>query len=107
MIDIREIDGAIAAIERKEIDWQQLERLAALYTVKNKMTGAEPERISESYSYASAPVLDVYGDSDFLRACADKDPAEVLKIIDRHMEAILAMYPREYDAVVRKIESLR
>jgi len=31
----------------------------------------------------------------------------VLKVIDEHMEAIMVLYPREYDALIEKIRKTR
>ena len=36
MVDVREIDGAIAEIENSELTMSRVQKLAALYTVKTR-----------------------------------------------------------------------
>lgn len=47
------------------------------------------------------------GESDFLVAASMVPLGDLMAVLDEHMEAIRVICPREYDAVVAKIEALR
>ena len=44
-----------------------------------------------------------YGDSDFLRAVSQKDPAHVWRVMDELMETLHIVEPRVYNSVMRKL----
>ena len=52
-------------------------------------------------------MIGVYGDSDFLRAVAGKDPARVWPIMDELMDTVLLVKRSVYDSVMRKISDTR
>ena len=41
--------------------------------------------------------------SPFLAACSGADIAEILRVMDEHMEAVRVIYPKEYEAITVKI----
>ena len=62
-----------------------------------------------AYSDAGIPTsetLGLYGDSDFLRAAAGKDPAAAWAVMDELMDTLRVVNPRAYDSVMRKLERL-
>ena len=64
------------------------------------------------YSGAPAPVtaepatVGEYGDSEFLLAVAEKDPAKAWTVVDELMDTLSLVNRRVYDSVLRKIKSL-
>ena len=52
----------------------------------------------KDYSYSSEP------DSEFKEIARNADFEHLLRVLDEHMKAIEAMYPREYRSVLRKIK---
>ena len=108
--NIKEIEWAISELEGKESTESGYALLAALYTCRNEMLGlsSTPPQIA-AYSEAVSPAterLDLYGDSDFLRAVAGKDPASALAVMDELMETLCVVNPRAYDSVMRKLARL-
>ena len=112
MIDLREIRETIDEIKRNGTTVGQAERLALLYIVQEHMEREEaerqnPENVERGYSQAAAPepqVVSVEHRSEFLAACDGVPVEKVLDVINEHMEAIRVLYPKEYDAIVRKLK---
>lgn len=101
MINMSEINAEIAALEAGKTTYATCERLSILYNVRNNlMSNQQPNQLSSntSYSYASEP------DSEFKEIARNADFEHLLHVLDEHMKAIEAMYPREYRSVLRKIK---
>lgn len=93
MVDAGIINDEIEALEAEETTYETCERLACLYTVRNELRRQETEKKALQ-------------SSDFLAASVGAPLPEMMKVLDEHMEAIRALYPQEYEAVVSKIRSL-
>lgn len=109
MLDIREIEYWISRYEQEADKLDHCVTLSALYSIRDKMLGASiPQPQISAYSEA-APIsetLDLYGDSDFLRAVASKDAAAAWAVMDELMETLRAVNRRAYDNVMRKLEKI-
>ena len=112
MIDLREIDETIEELKRHGNSIQAAERLEMLYIARDYML-KESDQSEQNYSQAAAPMKDetpliiqTKRTSEFLTACDGAPVDDVLDVIDEHMEAIRVLYPREYEAIVQKIEEL-
>lgn len=104
MIDLQEIDDAIAQLEHGKTTYSALERLSVLYAVRDRLrAGDDPVQIEKQYSgysFAAEPM------SEFLEV-ATRAPVEgVLKVLDEHLTAVQAIYPKEYEAVMRMLRKL-
>jgi hypothetical protein len=114
MLDEAEIRKEIARLEYEESSYPNYAKLANLYVIRDKMRGAENARdkFVGYYSGAPAPVIaepatvGEYGDSDFLLAVAEKDPAKAWTVVDELMDTLSLVNRRVYDSVLRKIKSL-
>lgn len=102
MINMSEINAEIAALEAGKTTYATCERLSILYNVRNNlMSNQQPNQLSPNtsyYSYSSEP------DSEFKEIARNADFEHLLCVLDEHMKAIEAMYPREYRSVLRKIK---
>ena len=103
MIDETEIKRWIARLETEESSWTNYERLAVLYTVLNHQNDVNDRMSPMLYSAASAPV-EVFGDSDFLRAVANVSPDKAWEIMDELMDSLKIVNERVYNSVMRKLE---
>ena len=109
MITERDLQEAIAECEgiRNPTSSTCL-KLAAYYTLQDKMFRKEPER--PTYSFAKGPPMkqvdkvSYSSDTEFSKAILGKDMNEVLEIIDELMSVLEATNPRLYSGVMRKIE---
>ena len=110
MLDRKEIE--IARLEYGESSYPAYAKLANLYTIRQQMD-REKEQATAPVSYQSAylyaqdsSAIDLYGDTDFLRAIEGKNPAAVWAVIDDLMDTLHTVNPRVYDGVLRKIRAL-
>ena len=117
MLDEAEIRKEIARLEYEKSGYSNYAKLADLYIIRRQMQeGAPDNRNVRAYSYSgdSAPLpvsdnfqtIGEYGDSDFLRAVAGKDPARIWPIIDELMDTLLLVKRSVYDSVMRKVLSV-
>lgn len=111
MIDPREIN---IEIERREItkdyDWGDVRDLASLYVVRDHLAASgkveEPEAHAAAYPTSTVPSLERYGDTDFLRLCAGKDPESVMIVMDELMSTLATVNERAYNRILRALEKL-
>ena len=112
MIDLREIYDTIDDLRREGSTIGQAEKLALLYIAADYMEREERQQNAQSYAHAAAPnpakempvLVTTRGTSEFLAACEGVPVDAVLKILDEHMEAIRVLYPKEFDAILRRLE---
>ena len=119
MIDLREIRETIDDIKRSGTTIGQAEKLALLYLAADYMEREEEcekhAQTAQNYAYASPPKANdkipmrvvTRGTSEFLAACDGVPVDAVLDILDEHMEAIRVLYPKEYEAILRRLDDNR
>lgn len=112
MLDAKEIDIEIARLEYGESSYLAYQKLADLYIIRNQMERKKVPEMDYSHAYAAAPapldtpIIGEYGDSDFLRETAGKDPASVFAIVDDLMDTLHTVNRKVYDSVMRKIQNI-
>lgn len=104
-MDIDEINDHIHKLKCGSTDWQSVEKLAALCTVRDELEEAHaPETpiqaLPAAYSTAAEP------QSDFVAAASSVPFGGLMQVLDEHMKAIKLVYPKEYELVMRKISDL-
>lgn len=115
MIDLREIYETIDELRRDGTTIGQAEKLALLYIAADYMERETPRQSAQNYAHAAAPepvkempmVVTTRGTSEFLAACEGVPVEDVLSVLDEHMEAIRVIYPREFDAILRRLDEKR
>ena len=115
MVDVREIDGAIAEIENSELTMTRVKNLAALYVVKNQQLAdvshapqkAELQEPVRYYEAAEPSTRAAVGGSDFLQAVSNVDTTAALNVLDELMSALYVANPKVYNGVMRKLERLQ
>lgn len=83
-------------------------KLAAFYTIRDKMypIKEENEKVEYSrYSYAGSAGLEE-ADTEFKRIANSVDYADLIDIMDELMETIHVMIPKLYDGVMRKLSEI-
>ena len=87
-----------------------MEKLAALCTVRDELEEAHaPETQTQALppaTYAAAYSTAAEPQSDFVAAASSVPFGGLMQVLDRHMNAIKLVYPKEYELVMRKIVSL-
>lgn len=112
VIDLREIYDTIDELRRKGTTVGQAEKLALLYIAADYMEREERQQNAQSYAHAAAPnpakempvLVTTRGTSEFLTTCNGVPVEAVLKILDEHMEAIRVLYPKEFEAIMHRLE---
>lgn len=109
MIDENEVNLWISRLETEESSWTNYQKLAALYIIQNQNVPKELEK-PMLYSAALAPVktyaaetVGSYGDSDFLQAVSDMDPARAWKVMDELMDTLKIVNEKAYNSVLKKL----
>lgn len=88
MIDVNEVNAEIAKLEAMPLSYQTAERLSWLYIVRD---------------HAIHPVIECYGDSPCMKACAGKPVDQVMLVVDELMDTLHIIQPRLYDAVLNRL----
>ena len=106
-MDIDEINTHIHKLKCGSTDWQSVEKLAALCTVRNELEEKQaPETQTQALppaTYAAAYSTATELQSDFVTAASAAPFGGLIKVLDEHMSAIKLAYPKEYELVMRKI----
>ena len=107
-MDIVEINEHIRKLKCEETNWQSVEKLAALCTVRDELEEAHaPETQTQALPPATyAAAYSTAAESDFVAAASSVPFGGLMQVLDRHMNAIKLVYPKEYELVMRKIVSL-
>ena len=115
MIDLREIYDTIDDLRRDGTTIGQAEKLALLYIAADYMERETARQTAQNYAHAAdfssikeMPVrIRTSGRSDFLAACDGLPINAVLDVLDEHMEAISVLYPKEYAAIIDRLNDKR
>lgn len=99
-MDIDEIKREITNLENGDTTYGACERLSILYNVRNNLVAA-PEVEQERYSFDAQPT------SEFMKAAAGAPREELLQVMDEHMQVIELLHPKEYAAVISKIQKIK
>lgn len=111
MITEYDLDAAIAECQgERNPNSNTCMKLAAFLIIKRELFGTEPtEEEKPTYSYLPPVVqagdtIQYSGDSEFSKAIAGRESAEIWTIMDELMSTLEVLYPRLYSGVMRKIE---
>ena len=110
-MDIEEINDHIHKLKCGSTDWQSVEKLAALCTVRNELEEKQaPEEMQTQAlpptSYPAAYSTKAKPQSEFVEAASAAPFGGLMEVLDEHMKAIKLVYPKEYELVMRKIAAL-
>lgn len=110
-MDIVEINEHIRKLKCEETNWQSVEKLAALCTVRNELSEAErreniPAPQAEPVRQIEYSTRPQEPQSEFVEAASAVPFGGLMQVLDEHMKAIKLVYPKEYELVMRKIVSL-
>ena len=99
MITIEQINGEIAVLEEEKPTHVVMQKLAALYTVRDHMgiDGNQTVVISET-------VPELMIDSDFAKEIEGRDIRSVILKVNELVEAVQITNPRLYDSFMRQIK---
>lgn len=110
-MDIVEINEHIRKLKCEETNWQSVEKLAALCTVRNELSEAESRENSPApqpeparqIEYSTRPQEP---QSEFVEAASSVPFSGLIRVLDEHINAIKLVYPKEYEMVMQRIRLL-
>ena len=92
MITIEQVNGEIAVLEQETPTHVLMQKLAALYVVRDHLAIGR-----------TAAAVQAVSESEFSQAMAGKDTEFVLSIVDELMNTLKIIQPRLYASVIRKL----
>lgn len=93
MISIEQITGEISALEEETPTHAVMQKLAALYTVRDHMIIQMP----------TAETIVAVSDSEFMQRAGGMDRTLFLRIMDELMATLSVVNPALYDSVLRML----
>lgn len=85
-------------------------KLAAYYTIMRELTGEKPaEQAAYVYDPGPPEIVDevmIDSDTDFARAANGIPSRDLWPVMDELMSAVRALYPKLYDATMRRVQEL-
>lgn len=103
MINVDEIEFEIKDLEaRGETTYNVCERLAWLYIVRDHIRDG-----NSGVSSLSGNRTGKLSGSEFMEACSHIDFADLMEIINEHMDAIKVVFPKEYERVISCLNRAR
>lgn len=118
MLDAEELAVHIARLEYEPSSFENYQKLAALYVIRDHLQGKPPELPTSDfggYSYAAPPpqettaqpdIIRTDGGSPFLEAVNGKPSRRVLDVLEELMETLAMVNERAYNRVMEQIEQL-
>lgn len=103
--DLLETIDECKAMKRPTASTCQL--MASCYTILDHLFPSSSRSADDPpiqmYSLSPAPD-DTGGGSEFVIAAKSAGMSRLLEVLDEHMECVKALYPKEYDAVIRRLK---
>lgn len=106
MITEHDLNEAIAQCQgQKNPTANTCVKLAAFYTIKDKLYESKEIDNAGRYSYNAPPedTIIYNGDSDFAKIINNKNIYEILPVLDELMETLKYINPRLYQGVLEKL----
>lgn len=103
--DLLETIEECKAIKRPTASTCQL--MASCYTILDHLfpAGSRSADITPVQMYSLSPAPDDGdGGSEFVTNAKAAGMSRLLEVLDEHMECIRALYPKEYDAIIRRLK---
>lgn len=102
MVSIETIEEEILDLEKRDTSYAVCERLAWLYIVRDHL-----KKHTVDATATEPRITDELTGSEFLKAASSVDYAALMGVLDKHMECIKAVCPKEYGVVMSQIYALR
>lgn len=100
MISIEQINGEIAVLEDQMPTHVTMQKLAALYTVRDHMGIMNN---AQAVTVVQAETVPSFGMSDFLQTVEGKDLKDVFMQLDELMSTLQVLNPKLYSSVLRNL----
>lgn len=80
--------------------------MAACYTILDHLLpeSSRPANPATEQMYSMAPEPIDNGGSEFVQAARKAGISRLLDVLDEHMDCVRALYPREYTAIIQRLQ---
>lgn len=102
-MDVSEIRDEITALEQGDTNWQNIQKLAWLYTVYDHMTISDNS--NRIITHTERDVMPNYA-GEFGEAVSGVEIDGLMNILSEHMSVIKVLHPKEYQAVLDRISEI-
>lgn len=101
--DLLETIEECKAVRRPTASTCQL--MASCYTILDHLFPESPRsaELPPPLLYSMAPEPVETGGSEFAQAAREAGMSRLLDVLDEHMDCVRAIYPKEYEAVMRRL----
>ena len=99
-----ELLDAIDDLEKNPATFQNCQKLATFYLLYDHLYGNSRPDISQES--VPVPVLDEYGQSEFLTMISGRNPEKVFPVLDELMQSVKILQPRLYDATLTSLSNI-
>lgn len=96
MISLETIEREIDELEARETSYRVCERLSWLYVCRDHL---------RPNAQGQGATQQLHG-SEFLELASGVSYPGLMRVLNEHMEAIRAVYPKEYESVMARIRAL-
>lgn len=100
-MNISEISEEIKKLEQADTSWQNVQRLAWLYTVRNHLSDDKMPIVASKIQ----SVMPNY-DGEFGEAVSGAKLDNIMTVLNEHMAVIKVLLPKEYQAVIDRIKEV-
>lgn len=97
-MNIDEIRNEIEMMEQADTTWQNIQRLAWLYTVHDHMADGRNPIVAHEIRN----VMPEYA-GEFGQAVSGRKIDDLMSVLSEHMAVIKILHPKEYQAVIERI----
>ena len=97
-MNVSEIEEEIAKLEKADTSWQNVQRLAWLYTVKDHLAADKTPVVANKVMQ----VMPTYS-GEFGEVVSGVSVDDIMSVLNEHMQVVKILLPKEYQAVIDKI----
>ena len=101
-MDIIQIRNKIESLEAAETTWDNLQRLATLYSVYDHLSGEKTHILASDV----VQVMPDCGIGEFEEAVSRKPIYPLIDLLSEHMEVIKTLFPKEYRSLIEQIKNI-
>ena len=98
MITMEQINGEIDILENEKPTHTTMQKLAALYIVRDHMILA-----AQPHGAVVVDALPDFGESEFAHAVSGRSPREIMSAMDELVSTLQVVNPRLYNCLMHKI----
>lgn len=103
-MNISEIYSEIRRLEKADVTWNNIQRLAWLYTVHDHLDADDTVQVR---AHTIATIMPDFEGSEFLDAVSSVEIDPLMLLLDEHMQVIRALYPKEYTAIIERLHDMK